>query len=374
MDDPQSWSDPHWGPKAETYVAAKVRAELEADTKTALARGQILEKTPALKDPQTGLVLKLSSRTAVHGPVWESGDCPDNQLADGKTADKAIELLNEYHLKKQPFFLGVGFIRPHLPFVAPKKYFDLYPPESIRLADNLFAPDGAPTCAFPDPQEPLVYKDMPKEGPIPESKQREVIRAYYACVSYIDAQVGRVVGELNRLGLRDETIICLWGDHGWHLGENSVWGKMTNFERSAHAPLIISSPRQGNKSVGTNALVEFVDIYPTLCELAGLPVPGNLEGTSMVPVMEHPTRLWKQAAFSQEHSRRKGIMGYTMRTDRYRYTEWLSPEKTLIARELYDHDRDPDENFNLADRAGNGKLVESLSWMLRAGWRAVRPD
>jgi len=374
LDDPQSWSDPHWSPKAQTYIAPNVLAELEADTKSALARGQILEKEPALTDPKTGLVLKLSSRTAVHGPVWESGDCPDNRLADGKTADKAIELLNEYHLKNQPFFLSVGFIRPHLPFVAPKKYFDLYPPESIRLADNPFAPDGAPECAFPNPQEPRAYKDMPKEGPIPESKQREMIRAYCACVSYIDAQVGRVVGELDRLGLRDETAICLWGDHGWHLGENSVWGKMTNFERSAHAPLIITSPRQSRKGAGTNALVEFVDIYPTLCELAGLPVPETLEGTSLVPVMQNPTRRWKKAAFSQEHSRRKGIMGYTMRTDRYRYTEWLSPEKALIARELYDHDRDPDENVNLAERAGNGKLVESLAKMLHAGWRAARPD
>jgi arylsulfatase A-like enzyme len=120
--------------------------------------------------------------------------------------------------------------------------------------------------------------------------------------------------------------------------------------------------------------VEFVDIYPTLCELAGLPVPETLEGTSLVPVMQNPTRRWKKAAFSQEHSRRKGIMGYTMRTDRYRYTEWLSPEKALIARELYDHDRDPDENVNLAERAGNGKLVESLAKMLHAGWRAARPD
>jgi len=374
LDDPRSWSDPHWNPRASTYVDQKILTELEEDTQAALARGQAVERTPPLIDPKTGLVLKLGSRVAVHGPVWESADCPDNQLTDGKTADKAIELLNEYHLKDQPFFLCVGFIRPHLPFVAPKKYFGLYPPERIRPADNPFAPEGAPACAFPIPEEPRAYKDMPKEGPIPESKQLEVIRAYFACVSYIDAMVGRVIGELDRLGMRDNTVICLWGDHGWHLGENAVWGKMTNFERGTHSPLIISSPGQSHRGEGTSALTEFVDIYPTLCELCSLPVPGNLEGTSLVPLMQNPGRPWKKAAFSQEHSRRKGIMGYTMRTDRYRYTEWLSPEKTLVARELYDHDRDPDENVNLAVRTENAALVEALSRQLHAGWKAALPD
>jgi iduronate 2-sulfatase len=374
LDDPRSWSDPHWLPRAATYVDQKILTELEEDTQAALARGQAVERTPPLTDPKTGLVLKLGSRTAVQGPVWESAECSDSQLTDGKTADKAIELLNAYRLRDEPFFLCVGFIRPHLPFVAPRKYFDLYPPESIRLADNPFAPEGAPACAFPIPEEPRAYKDMPKDGPIPAAKQLEVIRAYCACVSYVDAQVGRLIGELDRLGMRENTVICLWGDHGWHLGENAVWGKMTNFERGAHAPLIISAPRQSRKGEGTNALAEFVDIYPTLCELCGLPVPGNLEGTSLVPVMESPNRSWKKAAFSQEHSRRKGIMGYTMRTDRYRYTEWMSPEKALVARELYDHDRDTGENVNLAVKAGNEALVESLSRMLRAGWKAARPE
>jgi len=373
LDDPRSWSDPHWNPRAATYVDEKILTQLEEDTETALARGQAVERTPPLTDPKTGLVLKLGSRVAVHGPVWESADCPDTQLTDGKTADKAIELLNEYRLKGQPFFLCVGFIRPHLPFVAPKKYFDLYPPELIRTAKNPFVPEGAPACAFPIPEEPRAYKDMPKEGPIPEQKQLEMIRAYCACASYIDAMVGRVIAELDRLGMRENTVICLWGDHGWHLGENAVWGKMTNFERGAHAPLIISSPGQIPKGAGTNALVEFVDIYPTLCELCGLPVPGDLEGTSLVPVMRNPNRSWKKAAFSQEHSRRKGIMGYTMRTDRYRYTEWLSPEKILVARELYDHDRDPDENVNLAVRTENAGLVETLGRQLHAGWKAARP-
>lgn len=374
LDDPQSWSDPHWQPRAATYVDQKILTQVEEDTEAALARGQQVERTPPVVDPKTGLVLKLGSRVAVHGPVWESADCADNDLTDGKTADKAVALLNEYKGDDQPFFLCVGFIRPHLPFVAPKKYFDLYPPEKIRAAKNDFQPDGAPACAFPLPEEPRVYKDMPKEGPVPESKQLEVVRAYCACVSYVDAQVGRVVGELDRLGLRGNTIICLWGDHGWHLGENAIWGKMTNFERGTHSPLIISAPGQRRAGGKANGLTEFVDIYPTLCELAGLPVPEGLEGASLVPLMNDPGRSWKKAAFSQEHSRRKGIYGHTMRTDRYRYTEWFSKDKSLVARELYDHDKDPDENVNQAARAGNEALVERLGRELHAGWKAARPD
>jgi len=374
LDDPQSWSAPHWSPRAPAYIDEKILARLELDTEVAQARGQVLKSYTLLKDSKTGTVLKRSSRKAVHGPVWEGPDCPDNRLGDGKTADKAIKLLNEYKHKDRPFFLGVGFVRPHLPFVAPKKYFDLYPPESIPLADNQLAPDGVPNCAFPSHEEPRVYIDVPEKGSIPESKQREIIRAYCACASFIDAQVGRLVGELDRLGMRDNTVICLWGDHGWHLGENSVWGKMTNFEQSAHAPLIISAPHRGRKRGRTTALVEFVDVYPTLCELCGLPLTGNLEGISLVPLMENPDRPWKKAAFSQDNSRRNGIMGHTMRTDRYRYTEWMSPAYTLVGRELYDHVRDPGENVNLAVRAGHEKLLASLSKMLHAGWKAALPD
>ncbi len=374
MDDPQSWSAPHWRPKASTYVDKKILAQLKADTEAAKARGQVLVKYALETDPETGTVLKLSSRKAVHGPVWEGPDCPDNQLADGKTADKAIELLNEYKHTNQPFFLGVGFIRPHLPFVAPKKYFDLYPPESIPLADNQFAPEGAPKSAFPWPEEPRVYIDVPDEGPIPESKQREIIRAYFACASYIDALVGRILDELDRLGMRDNTVICLWGDHGWHLGENSVWGKMTNFEMATHSPLIISAPHHGRKGARTTALVEFVDIYPTLCELCGIPLPEGLEGTSLAPLMEAPDRPWKNAAFSQDNSRRNGTMGFSMRTDRYRYTEWTSPENQLVGQELYDHEQDPGENVNLAVRKGSERLVERLNKMLHAGWKAALPD
>jgi arylsulfatase A-like enzyme len=268
----------------------------------------------------------------------------------------------------------VGFIRPHLPFVAPKKYFDLYPEKNVPLAGNVFRPEDAPDCAFPWPEEPRAYPDVPDEGPLSESTQRKLIRAYWACASYIDALVGRLVGELDRLGLRENTVICLWGDHGWHLGENLVWGKMTNFEKSAHAPLIISAPGQGRKGGRTRALTEFVDIYPTLCDLSGLPVPSGLEGISLAPLMDDPERPWKKAAFSQDNSRRNGTMGRTMRTDRYRYTEWISPEGELVGKELYDHEKDPAENVNLAAHPDHQDLVIRLNRMLVAGWKAALPD
>ena len=374
LDDPQSWSVPHWGPKAETYVDKKILAQIEADTKAALERGQVVTRSPLEVDPKTGTVLKLGSRKAIHGPAWEAADCSDNDLADGKTAEKAIELLKSFKKMDKPFFLAVGFIRPHLPFVAPKKYFDLYPPGSLPLAQNVFRPEGAPSSAFPWPEEPRVYPDVPDEGPLSETNQRNLIRAYCACASYVDAQVGRLVAQLKRLRMLDHTIICLWGDHGWHLGENSVWGKMTNFERATNAPLIISAPERGLKGGVTDALTEFVDIMPTLCELSGLPVPGGLEGISLAPLMDDPARPWKTAAFSQDNSRRSGIMGRTMRTDRYRYTEWWSPQNELAGRELYDHQTDPGENINLAAKPGHDALLEELRDRLKAGWKAALPD
>jgi len=374
LDDPVSWSAPHWSPKASTYIDQKILDQLEEDTQAARDRGQVMTSVPILTDPETGTVLKMSSRVAVHGPAWEAAECPDNELTDGKTADRAIELLNAYKTMDKPFFLAVGFIRPHLPFVAPRRYFDLYPPDAVPLADNVFRPEGAPDCAFPRPEEPRVYPDVPDEGPLSESNQRDLIRAYCACASYVDSLVGRLVAELDRLGMRENTVICLWGDHGWHLGENSVWGKMTNFECATNAPLIISAPGRGRKGGRTRALTEFVDIMPTLCELGGLPIPEGLEGLSLAPLMDDPKRPWKSAAFSQDNSRRKGIMGHTMRTNRYRYTEWKSEQGELVGRELYDHQVDPEENVNLASRPGHEQLLDELGGRLRAGWQAALPD
>ncbi|MHC4440951.1 MAG: sulfatase/phosphatase domain-containing protein, partial [Planctomycetota bacterium] len=219
-----------------------------------------------------------------------------------------------------------------------------------------------------------TYSDIPKKGPLTDDKARELVRAYNAATSYTDAQIGRVINHLDNLGLRDKTVIVLWGDHGWQLGEHGLWCKHTNFEVATHSPLIFSAPDQLNKGAKTDALSEFVDIYPTLCELCSLPVPQGLEGISLVPVMNDPNRPWKKAAFSQ-YPRRSNLMGYSMKTDRYRYTEWTQASQQPAGIELYDHKNDPQENVNLANRPENKKLVAKLSKMLNAGWQeALPPD
>jgi arylsulfatase A-like enzyme len=214
-------------------------------------------------------------------------------------------------------------------------------------------------------------------GPVSEEQARELKHAYYACVTFTDAQVGRLLKSLDAFGLRDNTIVVLWGDHGWQLGEHGMWDKHSNFETSTWAPLIIRSP--GQKSGRTKALVEFVDIYPTLCELCGLPRDDGLEGCSFAPLIKDPDRPWKSAAFSQYQRVIPGYgqvargMGYSMRTDRYRLTEWLVPRTEFRAYELYDHCSDPDENTNLAVDAEYGPLVDELKKKLHAGWKAAVP-
>jgi len=303
-------------------------------------------------------------------PPWSSPDAPDNALGDGKVAEAAIEVMNR--VKDRPFFLAVGFRKPHLPFDAPKRYYDWYDIEKMRLARNPYPPKDVFPPAMSSWGELRSYKGMPKEGPVSDQVARELIRGYYAATSYTDAQIGRVVGELEKLGLRDRTLIILWGDHGWQLGEHGMWCKHTNFETSTRSMLMISVPGQKTRGQKTDALVEFVDIYPTLCELAGLPLTPGLEGTSFVPLIKDPKRPWKTAAFSQYP--RGNLMGYAMRTDRYRYVEWVDRAGGKVeGRELYDHRNDPDENVNLADQPAQANTVKELSEMLRAGWKAAQP-
>ena len=286
LDDPASWTIPHWNPKAPTYhkpesIAAYSKRKEELASQNVVPKDQVLER-----DPKTGMAMSIkrqANAVKLKGPAWEDPDVPDNELVDGKTADKAVETLRELKSKGGRFFLAVGFHKPHLPFVAPKKYHDLYSLDEIKTAPNPFAPKDCPEVALYNSSELRAYTDIPDVGPVDTKKQKELIKAYYAAISYIDAQIGKVVGELDRLGLRDKTIIVLWGDHGWQLGEHNIWCKHTNFEEATHAPLIISVP--GQKPGRTRDLAEFVDIYPTICELAGLPVPANLEGRSLAPVV-----------------------------------------------------------------------------------------
>lgn len=315
----------------------------------------------------------------VRGPAFEMSDTLDDSYPDGKTALMAIEQMRR--LKDQTFFLAVGFIKPHLPFTCPKKYWDLYPHDTIKMPANFHPPKDVPPVALHSNYELHGWGGIPEKDPIDDETARNLIHAYKACISFADAQVGRVIDELDRLGLRENTIIILWGDHGYHLGENSLWTKMTNFELGTHAPLIISVPGQKTAGQTTKALVEFVDVYPSLAELCGLPVPPGLEGTSFAPLVKNPDLPWKKAAFSQygrgrssRYDAAKDPMGYTMRTDRYRYTEWIAPDKKTVGVELYDQQEDPQDNVNLATNPEFKELIGKLSKQLHDGWKTAVPD
>ena len=352
LDDPISWSVPTLYPKAPHGAG------------------------PREEDPD-GPKVELSAKG--RGPVVEEVEGPDNCLHDGELADMAVAALKELKSKpQQPFFLAVGFIKPHLPFNAPKKYFDLYDAAKIPPAPNPYFPIGAPKYAVGPGAEVGSYSGVPTVRPFPEDFARKLKLGYYACVSYVDAQVGRVLDELERQGMSTNTIIILWGDHGWKLGEHQSWAKHTNVENDTRAPLMICVPGMANAGKHTAALVEFVDVYPTLAELAGLPPPKTLEGTSFKPLLDDPNKPWKTAAFSQYPRKvgKKNLMGYTMRTDRYRLTRWVDHKdhSKVDAVELYDHQTDPQENTNIVNNAENKALVKKLTAQWEAGWQGAIPQ
>jgi arylsulfatase A-like enzyme len=354
--DPASWSVPAWWPGPRYYYT---------DEGVKVARQVFARKAKTL-----GVSVDEWTEHFVLGLSHEAPEVEDNVLYDGQIADRGIATLRE--IRDRPFFLALGFIRPHLPFIAPKKYWDLYPPEKVTVADNRCPPEGVPSMALTNWGHPRTYTDFPNQSDPSDALVLELTRGYAASVSYIDAQVGRVLDELDQLGLRDNTLVVLWGDHGWHLGENHIWGKATNFELSTRAPLVVSDPQAKASGRKTDALVEFVDIYPTLCELAGLPLPKHLEGTSFAPLLDQPDRPWKSAAFSQyPHA---PFTGRSIRTDRYRFTRWTPTAKPseIAGLELYDHQSDPGENVNIAGRPENAQLVQQLSAQLDAGWHEAR--
>ena len=292
-------------------------------------------------------------------PSWQSLDVSDDELRDGKVAKHTMESLE--NLQDEQFFLAVGFYKPHLPFNAPTKYYDLYDTQIL---------EDIPNVVLHSRHEMRVYSDIPSEGGmLPEEKSVELIRGYAAATSYMDAQVGRVLNQLDTLGLTEKTIVILAGDHGFHLGEHGTFAKGTTYEVALHSPLIVSIPEQAHIGANTDALVELVDIYPTLCDACQLPIPTALEGISLVPVVEEPTRTWKTAAFSQNLINNFNL---SIRTDQYRYTEW--GKSALFGKVLYDHSADPNEQTNIAHLPENEKLVAELSERLKAGWRAALPD
>ena len=302
-------------------------------------------------------------------PSWQALEVEDDELRDGETAKQAVQVLEQ--IKEQQFFLAVGFYKPHLPWKAPKKYFDLYNTQTFNLPASSMPPKDAPARALTNWNAIRAYEDLPSGlEPLSDAKTLELIRAYAAVTSYVDAQIGRILNQLDTLGLTKNTVIVFCGDHGYHLGEHGILGKQTLFEVSLLSPLIVSVPGQAYPQATTNALAELVDIYPTLCGACQLPIPQQLEGTSLMPVIEQPTRPWKAATFSQFGGAVYG--GITIRTQQYRYTERGQNGEHGI--ELYDYETDPDETVNIANLPENAELVAQLSEQLHAGWQAALPE
>ncbi len=370
--DPQSWSEPKLHIDGYPFDPDAVYRHPRNVRWLAERREQII------RDGGQDRYIDRLGQWYLKAGATENADVPDNAYFDGAQTDVALEKLGELKQKRQPFFLAVGYYRPHLPFNAPKKYWDLYDRDKIPLAENDDLPKDAPTMAINTIRELRGYTDFkdaprPDQGRLTEAQTRRLRHGYFACVSYIDAQVGRLLDGLNELDLDENTIVVLWGDHGWKLGEHNSWCKMTNYEIDTRVPLIVRVPGAKENGQPCARLVEFVDIYPTLCEAAGLKVPDELEGKSFMPLLHDRSRPWKKAAYSQ--FLREGIwmgpdgieyMGYTVRTERYRYVEWINWQtKEFAGRELYDERNDPQENVNIAELPENRKIVEGLSRRLR---------
>jgi uncharacterized sulfatase len=293
---------------------------------------------------------------------WLAADGKDEEQTDGMIATEAIKLMEEK--KGDPFFIAAGFFRPHTPFVAPKKYFDMYPLEEMRLP---FAPsddrEDIPTAAF------AHNCAIPHYG-LDELTCRKAMQAYYACVSFIDAQVGRMLSALNRLGLAENTVVVFWSDHGYHLGEhNGIWQKRTLFEQGARAPLIIRNPMSKGNGQACRRIVEFIDIYPTLNEIARIETPKQVEGRSLVPLLQNPLSEWNGFAITQvlrpaDNRLTKPVMGRSIRTERWRYSDWAEGKNGV---ELYDHYADPMEFNNLAENATkeNLEVMKTLKKLLQ---------
>lgn len=297
---------------------------------------------------------------------WLAAEGADAEQTDGMIASEAIALLEEH--RARPLFLGVGFFRPHTPFVAPKKYFDLYPLERIQLPTTPAGDrDDIPPAAF-------AHNNPTPHYGLDELTRRRALQAYYASVSFVDAQVGRLLDALDRLQLTDSTLVVLWSDHGYHLGEHGgIWQKRTLFEQSAGAPLIIRAPTAKGNGTASPAIVEFVDIYPTVARWAGLTPPAPIAGRDLAPLLAAPHAEWRGAAFTQILRPGGGqpVMGRTVRVDRWRYTEWNEGSAGL---ELYDHTRDPGEHTNLAHRREFDAVRAELRGLFNGKARGLPPE
>lgn len=333
------------------------------------------------------------SGEGTRGPASECLDLPDNAYEDGINALIAKRQIIALSKEKQPFFMAVGFHKPHLPFVSPKKYWDLYKREDMPLAEFQEHAKNSLDFAYESTGELKNYADIPGAVTIKDQlnrvglnkdKQKELVHAYYAAISYTDAQVGILLNTLDSLGTLNNTIIVLWGDHGWHLGDHDQWGKHTNFEQATRAPLIFAAPNMKGGQT-SNSMTEFVDVFPTLCDLSGVPIPTNLAGKSLKPLMKDPKATVKTFSMSQYPRKLKKnsksaaekadpelgkLMGYTLRTDKYRYTVWMNRDfrsnkepfaaDRVYTTELYDYEKDPLEKVNYATDKKYAAIAKDL--------------
>ncbi|GGG51138.1 iduronate-2-sulfatase [Croceivirga lutea] len=295
-----------------------------------------------------------------YGPAFETIEIADSTYFDGKIAQKGIADLRKLQHGDQPFFLALGFMKPHLPFNAPRKYWDLYDRSKIELPESHTQPKSTPKKAFHNFGELRQYNNIPKKGDIPEPLAKELIHGYYACVSYVDSQIGLVLDELKRLNLEDDTIVILWGDHGWNLGDHKLWCKHVTFETALRTPLLLKVPGKTNGQT-TNAITEYIDIYPSLAELVGLEVPKTVQGQSFVPLLngEPQEKDWAVSKFKDAVTLIKGDLFYT---------EWTKDDGVAYARMLFDHKTDPLELNNLAELPEHQETVSQLAKELREKW------
>lgn len=412
LDDEKSWSRL---PSVDSMTSKGIKKPVGfALEKNIVDRAQI-------KKEMTTKYGKVAKYGLAMGAAYERADVPDNTYGDGYNTELAIATMKEMIAKNRdkPFFLGLGFNKPHLNWVSPKKYWDLYKRKEIKVNTQDSMPKGGAEMGLHPSFELRVRNGIPKKGKIDKDLEVTLKHAYLACVSYVDAQIGKMITALEEAGVRDNTIIIVWSDHGWHLGDMGIWGKATNYEIATRVPLIVWTPNmpKGSRGKSTDALVELVDMYPTLAELADLDIPNHVEGSSFAPLLKKPNTKWKAAAFSQFPSpalREWGayplrpamretyfgplieevetrikkqqkenwnrdlfentLMGYAMRTQQYRFIVWKDREhlsKPPLYIELYDHKTDPRETINIADK--KPELVKQLMQQFNKGWSGNVP-
>lgn len=335
--DPASFSVPHLKDKVIEYLDP-----------ASTDGGKLTREEALFTNQKLGQIKSLP-----RGAAFESPEAKDDDYADGRVAAETMKRLQAAKARSgQPFFIAAGFVRPHLPFSAPKKYWDLYDPAKLPMPQFEKHPAGSPKVAHKRGGEIAAYKPVP-EGPDPKFSpelKRQLIHGYYASTSFVDAQIGKVMDELDRLGLADNTLVVLWGDHGFHLGDLGIWTKHTNYEQANRIPLLFIAPGVAKPGSSTRQLAESVDVFPTLAELAGLPAPAGpqpMDGVSLVPVLKDPQARVRDHAY---HAYPKAKMGRAIRTERYRLVEWKKPGAApdTAELELYDYEADPLETKNLA--------------------------